>query len=184
MSAAMEVPSKKWYQRPVVYFAAGGLVVASLALHAYERGPFFCDNGCTVATPAIDQKTLDFLEDTVAVIDMVPMVMWATGSQYIVCNATHCTTYTMTFTGKFHGGERKVREGVPPSEGGGGGGGGGGRVTVGPVLPGGGNPGVGVVEVGPISKPPGGSSWPPGVELEECSLGGAKRLVPKGGCDF
>lgn|GEM_PF-1511126 len=139
-------------------------------LYAWERGPIYCDNGCLVQAPVIDPLTRQFLENQLAPIDdWVPLWMYATGTTYMVCNDTHCATYHQTFSGEYITDERVPIDPVPsPAPGGGSGG---------IVFPGGGDTGgTGTVTVGPISYPP--------IEMEPCALGGAIRMVPKGGCDF
>lgn len=145
-------------------------------------GPLSCP-ACKLESPEPGVGTRTFLE---AWAWDVRHTYWPPNQMYVnvndkimVCNGQSCVTYTLTDSGQYFGGKRESQTSSPGT------GGGGGGSPQGPVLPGGGGGGkIGVVEIGPISKPPGGSSWPPGVELEECSLGGAKRLVPKGGCDF
>jgi hypothetical protein len=148
-------------------------------LYAWERGPIHCDNGCLVQAPYIDPLTQQFLESMRAPVDDVPFWMFATGTSYMVCNATHCATYRQTFEGKYITDER-VPINPPPSPPGGNGGGYG-------VLPGGGGGSgwTGAVDLGPITPlPPGQSGFPPGVPLVPCSLGGGIQWVPVGGCDF
>lgn len=111
MNAVMEKTARKRNRRPLLILVALSLLLASAVIYGYERGPLICNGGCLVRTPVIDSKTQKFLENEMAIIDRVPMIMWATGSQYLVCNSTHCTTYTMSFNGSFIGGERKRIEG-------------------------------------------------------------------------
>lgn len=157
------------------------LLVAGLTcsiLYAWERSPIHCNNGCLVQSPVIDPLTKQFLESALAPIDgWVPMWMFATGTSYRVCNATHCADYRQTFEGKYVTDARipiDPRPGPAPGNGGGGGG----------LAPGGGPGWSGVVEIGPISKPPGGEGFPPGTDLVPCKFGGSIRWVPRGGCDF
>lgn len=140
-------------------------------LYAWERGPIYCNNGCLVQAPVIDPLTRQFLENQLAPIDgWVPLWMYATGTTYMVCNGTHCATYRQTFSGEYITDER-IPIDPPPSHVPGGGN------SSGVFFPGGSTPGgTGVVTVGPISHPP--------IEMEPCALGGAIRMVPKGGCDF
>lgn len=130
-----------------VLLLAAGLALAVSTL-AFERGPYICDNGCNVASPVPDALTVEYIKDSRAPIDYVPLFAWATGTTYQVCNASHCTTYHENFEGNWVGEGRQAREGglpIPIDEGGGGGvpiiGGGcygncgGGTVTVGPYQP-------------------------------------------------
>lgn len=123
MSAAPGKQDKK-HRRILMVTIAVSLLLASVVVYGVERGPFICNSGCLVRTPVIDDKTKAFIENEMAPIDRLPLAMWAIGSKYIVCNSTHCTTYTMSFNGRFIGGERKPIEGNPPLTGGSGGGGG------------------------------------------------------------
>lgn len=118
-----------------VLVVAAGLALAVSTL-AFERGPFICDNGCNVASPVPDALTLQYIKDSRAPIDYVPMFAWATGTTYQICNASHCTTYHENFEANWVGEGRIPREGglpIPIDEGVGGGGHGGGG-----GLPGGG----------------------------------------------
>lgn len=158
-----------------IIFAAG---LTCSILYAFERGPIHCNNGCLVQSPVIDTLTREFLESTLAPVDgWVPLWMYATGTIYKVCNATHCTDYRQNFEGKYVADARMPIDPPPGSAPGNGGGGGG-------LLPGGGPGWSGVVEIGPISKPPGGVGFPPGTDLVPCKFSGAVRWVPRGGCDF
>lgn len=108
---------------------------------AYDRGPFICDNGCLVRAPTIDPRTSEFLDSQLAPIDRAPMAMWASGSTYIICNATHCTNYKMTFSGDIIGENFRAVEDSSNGAGGGAAGGRGGGVGGGGGMPiGGGTP--------------------------------------------
>lgn len=120
-------------------------------LYAFNRGPLVCDNNCEVRSPIIDSATQEFLERNLAIIDnWIPMWMYATGTSYMICNATHCATYVQNLNGQYVTEKRMPID--PPaggigsgngnpgggsggggggSGGGGGGGGGSGTVTVG-----------------------------------------------------
>lgn len=106
--------------------------VTCSALQAFERGPIFCNNGCGIESPAIDERTKAFLESHRAPVDYVPLWMFATGTTYLVCNQTHCASYRQTIEGNYITDQRVERqpsgggEGSPWAGGGGGGGYGGG----------------------------------------------------------
>lgn len=125
-------------------------------IYAFERGPFVCNNGCTVQSPLIDAATAAYLDSILAPVDRVPMAMYASGTTYIICNTTHCTTYRQTFSGEYAGDDRKQIEPTPPPTGNGGcsgscnpGNGGGSSSGGGGTPGGGGTGGGGVVTVGP-----------------------------------
>jgi hypothetical protein len=131
------------------------LTTAALAcsmLYAFNRGPIVCDNNCEVRSPIIDSATQEFLEKNLAIIDgWIPMWMYATGTSYMICNATHCATYVQNLNGHYVT-DRRMPIDPPPggigsgngNPGGGSGGGGGGSGGGG----GGGGGGSGTVTVG------------------------------------
>lgn len=179
MMAVAGKRSRSWKRRAFVTTAFALLLATTCSiLYALERGPIHCDNGCLVQAPFIDSLTQQFLESRRAPVDDLPLWMFATGTSYMVCNATHCATYRQTFSGQYIT-DKRVPINPPISPPGGNGGGYG-------VIPGGGGSGwTGAVDVGPITPlPPGQSGFPPGVQLVPCSLGGGIRWVPVGGCDF
>lgn len=102
----------------LILLAAGGLAVVVSAL-AFERGPYICTNGCGVASPVPDALTLQFIKDSRAPVDYVPLFAWASGTTYQICNGSHCTVYHENFESNWIGEGRVQREGVPPSSGGG-----------------------------------------------------------------
>jgi len=115
------------------------LTTAALAcsmLYAFNRGPIVCDNNCEVRSPIIDSATQEFLEKNLAIIDgWIPMWMYATGTSYMICNATHCATYVQNLNGHYVTDRRMPIDPPPGGIGSGngnpGGGGGSGTVTVG-----------------------------------------------------
>ena len=155
MNAAAKRPARR-HRRLLIIAIALSLLLTSIVVYGLERGPFICNSGCLVRTPVIDDKTKAFIENEMAPIDRLPLAMWAIGSKYIVCNSTHCTTYTMTFNGRLVGGDRKPIEGNPPPRGGAGGGSGSSGGGTGGANPGSGcygncgGGGSGVVTIKPI----------------------------------
>lgn len=138
----------KWM---VALLLLGGVGLSCSLVYAFSRGPIHCSDGCLVQSPFIDTKTQEFLIANLAIVDgWVPMWMYLTNTTYLVCNATHCTTYTQNFNGEYIGSDRRPIS-PPPAGGigsgsgnpggggqgggngggGGGGGGGSGSVTVG-----------------------------------------------------
>ncbi|MCI1066840.1 hypothetical protein [Stenotrophomonas geniculata] len=105
MSAAVQ--SSPRHRRVVAIIATLSLLLIFSYLHAFERGPLYCNSGCPIQAPVIDAKTKDFLEKEMAPIDgWVPMWMFLTGTTYMVCNSTHCATYRQTFSGEYITDER------------------------------------------------------------------------------
>lgn len=110
--------------------------LACSMLYAFNRGPIVCDNNCEVRSPIIDSATQEFLEKNLAIIDgWIPMWMYATGTSYMICNATHCATYVQNLNGHYVTDRRMPIDPPPGGIGSGngnpGGGGGSGTVTVG-----------------------------------------------------
>lgn len=153
MNVALVTNTKR--SRPMKIVAAMALLTATAVgcsmLYAFNRGPIVCDNNCEVRSPIIDSATQEFLERNLAPIDgWVPMWMYATGTSYMICNATYCATYVQNFNGHY---VTEKRVPIDPSPGGigsgngnpGGGSGGGGGGSGGG---GGGGGGSGTVTVG------------------------------------
>lgn len=89
------------------------LTVSALVL-SYERQRFICKS-CWVGSPVPDAKTLAFLNSNLAPIDLIPMVAYATGSEYTVCNTTHCVSYHFNFAGELVGKPAEPIVNPPPS---------------------------------------------------------------------
>lgn len=107
------VVRRKWI---LLFLVGAALCGFAATIAALERGPYVCNNGCSVQSPLIDAKTAAYLDSVLAPIDRAPFAMYLSGTTYMICNATHCTTYHQTFDGKYIG------EGRTPIQGGGGGG--------------------------------------------------------------
>lgn len=142
----------------------GGISLAFVALSDVipprQFGPIKCDS-CQVAPYMPDASTLAFL--TTYEREMSSVNRLFTGDSITVCNASFCTTYTITESGDYLGSGAK--DNTPP-KGGGGGGGGGGVGTFTPPSTGGSG---GTVTVGQPSLPP-------------CRPAGIGPKEPEGSC--
>ncbi len=65
-------------------------------------GPFVCQD-CTLRTPAPDAGSRAYIDYTDNWLNDGPNYTRLTGDKFVVCNATHCATYTRTASGDYMG---------------------------------------------------------------------------------
>lgn len=87
-----------------------------------QYGPWGCD-ACLVDSPMADAATKAYVNSYLnSYKQNYTFFNFAPGDQITVCNATHCTTYTVSDTGDLHGAMPVERFAKPGSRGGAGGG--------------------------------------------------------------
>lgn len=84
----------------LILVLAAGIAFAFKSLE-FVRGPYVCDTDCGVASPLPDIATVQHIKNSRGLIDRLPIFAWASGTTYLICNATHCATYRQTFSGRY-----------------------------------------------------------------------------------
>lgn len=83
----------------LVLLAVSGLGI-TYGLMALERGIYYCGH-CVLRTPDADPATTEFIKKIRAPISRLPLLDFATGSRYTVCNPMYCATYEQLFDNSF-----------------------------------------------------------------------------------